>query len=158
VYRVWVTPQRVSVLEPNLTAPPFGRPADGVEVGRGFYVAVPPYDSHTLTVSVNEADWGHVEVEPNLARYPHGVEVTLVGVAEPDRSFHHWHLFDVNYPGDDNYGTQETANPLVLVMDEDREVRGVFSPASGCGSGLGEMGFLGMVGLVGMIALGRRSR
>jgi len=154
VYHVWVTPgSAVSVLEPNLSQPPFGRPADQVFAGQGFYVVVGTYDYYSLTVGINDSNKGYVEIDPCLPSYPDGMVVTLTAVPNPGKSFTEWDHLDPNDPYDSNNTVLDANNPTQVVMDQHRQVVANFK----CGSGEEAMVSLSM-SVLGVAGLVRRRR
>lgn len=104
----------------------------------------------TLTLTTNGEGLGTVAVEPNDPNcapfaYPFGTAVTLTAEPNDGRTFQQWQIFDPNHPGDANFATVETNNPLTLIMDADKEVTAFF----GCGTGVGPVlpFVLGLMGL-----------
>jgi hypothetical protein len=91
------------------------------------------HPKYTLTVrAVGEVD-GHVDASPDLALYARGAEVELHAVAHSTRHWDHWLLFDPEYPGDVGHAdVDDVHNPILIVMDADREVEAHFE----CGSGV----------------------
>ncbi len=88
-------------------------------------------DTCTLTLTVENEDWGSVEVEPNDPNYapftyPFGTEVTLTAAPVEGAGLGHWQVFDPNQPGDANYAAEDANNPLTIVMDADQQVAAVF--------------------------------
>jgi hypothetical protein len=156
VYHVWVTTAGgdarapISVLEPNLTQPPFGRPPDQVVTGQGFNLLVGPY--YVLTVHAGGP--GHVDVSPNMVAYPAGTEVTLTAVANEGKTFDGWYISDPNHPGDANYREDTPNNPIAITMDSDREVGASFS----CGNNMGATLPLAALGVLGVAWAVRRLR
>ena len=163
VYHVWVTAGgtpalHVSVLEPNLSSPPFGRAPDQVSTGQGFYVVVGTYNYYTLTLGVVNGEFGDVEVTPNLPSYPTGMEVTLTAWPDEGKAFQEWRHYDtndpnyLNDPNDSRYFTVDVNNPTTVVMNQDRTIGAVFA----CGSGL--MATLTAFGVLGVVRFVRRRR
>jgi hypothetical protein len=167
VYRVWVTARGdarppsgggngaspVSVLQPNLTQPPFGRPADEVRCGQGFYAVIGQYDYYTLTLASTDPNLGTVRAEPDLPNYPDGMSVTLTASPHPGEHFDYWRHFDPNYPGDVNCADRDDNNPTTVVMDRDREVLAIW-----CGTGSGSLVPLTALGILGIARFVRRRR
>jgi hypothetical protein len=168
VYHVWVTPadngtgtlsagggngaSPVSVLEPNLSQPPFGNPPDHITTGPGFYVARGTY--YTLTLTVQNGGMGDIDVTPNQPGYAPGTGVILTATSHEGKEFLGWGMYDPNYPGDQNYYTTDTNSTLNLVMNANWQVDAAFK----CDSGGDAMLPLGMVGVVGVLFLIRRLR
>ncbi len=131
----------------NQEEPPF-RSSD-VSV---FHNIAPRY--YVLDVWVNDETRGHVDVVPDWIAYPPGTTVELTAVPEPNHGFNKWVLFDPNYPGDANYATTDTANPIWITMNADREVEAKFS----CGGSSTMMPMvLGLLALSVGVALRRRN-
>jgi hypothetical protein len=146
VYRVWVTPQQVSVLEPTATQAPFGRAADSVTAGQGFYVVIGNREYFALDVVNGDPNRGYIVVEPDLPNYPNGISVSLTAVPYTGYHFDAWYHIDPNYqPEDPGYKTEDTNKPTTVVkMDQPRQVYAVW-----CGESLTVVPFtaLGMVGI-----------
>jgi hypothetical protein len=145
VYRVWVTPQQVSVLEPTATQAPFGRAADSVTAGQGFYVVIGNREYFALDVVNGDSTRGYVVIEPDLPNYPSGISVSLTAVPYTGYRFDAWYHMDLNYPGDQNYATEDNNKPTTVVtMEQSRQVYAVW-----CGESLTVVPFtaLGMVGI-----------
>jgi hypothetical protein len=144
VYRVWVTPQQVSVLEPTATQAPFGRAADSVTAGQGFYVVIGTRNYFTLDVAT-DPNYGSVVIEPDLPNYPDGLSVSLTAVPYPGEHFRRWYHIDPNYqPEETGFKTADTNNPTVITMNQDRQI-----VVWWCGESLTVVPFtaLGMVGI-----------
>lgn len=110
----------------------------------------------SLTIECVLENQGYVEADPapadpNFYEYDQGSEVELTAVPEVDRVFKYWEIADPNHPGDANYITVDSNNPITIVMDGDQHVRAVF----GCGSGMSQA--LPMMGL-GLLVCGLVSR
>jgi len=73
-------------------------------------------NDHILTVL---AEHGSVEVQPNRATYPHNSIVTLTALADDGYRFQGW-----------SGATTGTLNPLVLVMDSDKNLTAHFVSAA----------------------------
>jgi len=106
-----------------------------------------------LTLDIVNDPWGNVVLNPaprdaNLMEYPKGASVTLTAVAEPNRLFGHWEVYDSNHPDDANYAAIETLNPLAIVMNGDRHVAASFS----CG-GTGGGALMSLVVLLGIAVM-----
>jgi hypothetical protein len=106
----------------------------------------------TLTVGTVNGPWGHVEVDLNLPGYPPYASVTLAAVANADRGFRHWEIYDPNYPGDANHVAYDSNNVIRVIMDADREVTAVFK----CGSSVPLLLTIIPLELVGFLAMRRR--
>ncbi len=96
---------------------------------------IPPL--RTLTVTVTNALFGHVNLSPepadsNVPQYPSGVWVTLTAIPNDGRSFGQWTLYDPNHPDDLNFATIDANTVITIRMDTDRQVEAAFS----CGAGL----------------------
>jgi len=109
------------------------------------------YQPHTLTVTVNNVNYGSVAVEPNLPAYPYGMVVTLTGNPVEGKSFKFWRIYDPNHPGDANWAEDDANNPIALTMDSDWEVEARFK----CGSSMGPL-FPLMLGVMGLFVWVRR--
>jgi len=116
---------------------------------------------YRLTVGVVNGMWGDVEMDPepedtNAPKYTPGTVVMLTAIPISGKYFRHWEIYDPNHPGDGNYVVIDANNPLVLEMNDRREVAAVFA----CSSGLGPMlpGMLGVMGLCAAIRSRRRNR
>jgi hypothetical protein len=70
----------LSVLEPNATQAPFGRAADSVTAGQGFYVVIGNPVYYTFDVVNGDPTRGYVVIEPDLPNYPSGISVSLTAV------------------------------------------------------------------------------
>jgi hypothetical protein len=83
--------------------------------------AVANTTEYTLEVTVNWDKFGEVEVDPNLASYPEGTDVTLTAKPADGLDFLGWvgDLPDAN----------STDNPLILTMDEDKSIKAYFMPS-----------------------------
>ena len=88
---------------------------------------------------------------PDWVAYPPGTLVALEAFPNPDKSFNKWKLFDPNFPGDANYATNDTTNPITITMMADREVEGAFK----CGSSAAPLLPIVLV-LLGLLAIVRR--
>lgn len=84
------------------------------------------------SISVVNATFGTVTVEPNQSEYLPCMVVTLTAEPNDGKIFTQWRIFDPNHPGDANYATEDTNTVLQLVMGEDWEVQAGFK----CGSSL----------------------
>jgi len=110
-----------------------GIPEDFLESDMSAYAYCLP--RRTLTVSIVNPTMGTVELDPipedpENPEYIEGTEVTLEAVVIDDDEFSRWVIYDPNFPGDDNYATEDFNNPISLVMDADWEVTAIFK----CGS------------------------
>jgi len=155
-YHVCVTPQAVSVLAADLTQGPTGQLPDAIDVGQGFYVVVGDPNFYWLMVEVIPSEThGHVEKDPDLPSYPHGMQVTLTAVPNPSRNFIQWRHYDpndgldpndANDPriNDANYYESDTNNPTIVLMDRHRLIAAEFE----CGGG----GVGAMLPLAGVMA------
>lgn len=95
---------------------------------------------YSLTLYEVNGHMGQVAFDPtpddaNAPRFGARTEVTLTAVPNAGKSFKEWEIFDPNYPGDDNHAVKDTNNPIVIVMDTDRQVEVAFK----CGSGVDEI-------------------
>ena len=69
----------------------------------------------------------------------YGTEVTLTAQPGEDRAFSQWAILDPCHPGDLNYATTDSNNPLMLTMDENWEVQAVFKCGSQAAMGMPAM-------------------
>lgn len=93
--------------------------------------------TNTLTLSYVNGAFGTVQLDPepsdpNVPAYAPNTAVTLTAMPNEGRGLRHWELYDPNHPGDANYAVIDANNPIVLVMNANREVTAVFK----CGSGM----------------------
>lgn len=102
-------------------------PLSAVFVGGG------PVETYTLTLTINNENYGSVTVEPNLSVYPSGTPVTLTAEPNEGRGFKKWKVYDPNYPGDAHHIAIDSNNPLALLMNSDWQVEAIFTCG---GSGL----------------------
>ncbi len=93
-----------------------------------FHNIAPIY--YTLDLWFKNPSYGTWTVTPDWVAYPPGYNVVLQAFPNSGKSFKEWTLYDPNYPGDANYATYDTSNPVIVVMMDDREVQGAFK----CGS------------------------
>jgi len=81
--------------------------------------------------------------------------VTLTAYPFSGYFFKHWILYDPNYPLDANYAVTDSNNPIVVVMNSDRQVKAAF----GCGSGIEQaLPVLAILGVFCGVASWRRRR
>jgi len=125
-----------------------------VGAGDGKLHLYPSLRSYTtLSLTIVNASWGSVLVEPNLPRYfdPNTV-VTLTAVPADGKGFGHWEIYDPNHPGDANHAVIDDANSSITIeMIADREVTAVFK----CGSSVGALLPM-MLGTLGLFMVARR--
>lgn len=74
---------------------------------------------------------GTVHVYPNLPSHPAGSAVWLTAEAISSGSWNRWKVYDPNFPGDPNRFTEDANNPIMIIMDADRQVQAVFNCSSG---------------------------
>ncbi|MBN1347213.1 MAG: hypothetical protein JXQ73_31265, partial [Phycisphaerae bacterium] len=161
-YHVYIIPQIVSVLEPNLATGPTGRLPDDVNIGQGFYVVIGQTTYFALTTGTSHSA-EHIIRDPELATYPNGMWVTLTGT-ENTYDFREFHHYDPNldygsHLGDANYYTVDSNNPTLVLMDQNRAVGAQYE----CGGSAGGEGALmlplaGIVGILGTAWTIRRLR
>ncbi len=106
---------------------------------RGFLIKV-----YTLSTSVNNANYGSVQVDPAADFYEPNTTVTLTAVPNANKSFNEW-------SGDIAEG-QINENPIVVTMDSSKSIQAAFK----CGSGVAPVLPLLAVGLVGLTLLRRK--
>ena len=99
-----------------------------------------PDVDYALTLDVRNDGMGYVEIDPepndaNQPVYAAGTVVTLLGVPNDGKKLDHWEIYDPNHPGDANYLAIDSNNPIIVVMDADRDVTAAFK----CGSGAGPL-------------------
>jgi hypothetical protein len=87
---------------------------------------------YQLNLAVTNPTWGHVEMspEPNDANAPlfqRNTLVTLTAVANEGKGFQQWTIYDPNHPGDANYATVDSNNPVTVFMDADKDVTATFT-------------------------------
>jgi len=92
-----------------------------------------PNVCYTLTVTINDAGYGDVILDPepndaNLPAYSAGTLVTLTGAPNGGKSFNKWKVWDAVDP---NLFAIDTNNPVTIVMSADRQVKAIFK----CGGG-----------------------
>jgi len=75
--------------------------------------------TYTLTMAVNNADWGSVDPPEGTRRYTPGTEVTLAATPEVGYVFDHW---EGDLSGSDN--------PTTITMDSDKRIVAVFGDAT----------------------------
>ncbi len=100
-----------------------------------------------LTVSEINDPMGSVVLDPvpndsNHPRYRDGSVVVLTAQPLEGRVFKRWELPDPEHPGDANFVLIDANNPLMVLMDGDRQVTAVF----GCSNGVGQALLLTVLG------------
>jgi hypothetical protein len=113
-----------------------------------------------LNLTKANPTYGQITLDPppadaNAPQYLLGTTVTLTAIPNEQRSFVQWEIYDPNHPGDANYRVIDTNNPLVIVMDSDKEIVGVFKCG---GAGMGQVLPLLLVGLAVCGFVSRRIR
>jgi hypothetical protein len=114
-------------------------------------------DMVVLQVDVDHGAWGRVDANPPASlppplRYLRGTVVTLTAMPNSGKSFKEWTIYDPNYPGDVSHARTDSNNPLVIVMNTDRQIDADFQ----CGSGTGLMAPLMAACLLVLLFIGRR--
>jgi len=99
-----------------------------------------PDVDYALTLDVRNDGMGYVQIDPepndaNQPVYAAGTVLTLLGVPNDGKKLDHWEIYDPNHPGDANYFAIDSNNPIIVVMDADRDVTAAFK----CGSGAGPL-------------------
>jgi uncharacterized protein (TIGR03382 family) len=117
--------------------------------------AVFEWPDFVLTTKVIRDARAYIDVDPYVPNfaYPAGTELTLSAIPSDWHSFKYWKLYDPNHSGDANYVViDDVNNPIVVVMNADREVKAVFE----CGSSVEPL--LPVMLALGGLALLRRRR
>ena len=127
-----------------------GRKSGVVDMGSDEVWPVGIFYSLDLTYN---PDRGTVYLSPNLPSYPAGSVVWLTGEASPPGSWNRWTVYDPNFPGDPNHITDDANNPVMIVMNADRQVQAIFN----CGLVTAGM-FPMMLGVLGLFVVVRRRR
>jgi len=109
---------------------------------------------YDLTVTINNVNYGSVEVDPNCVQCAGGTEVTLTAIPVDGKSLNFWRIWDPNHPGDANYAVDDSNNPLLIQMMSDMEIEARFK----CGTSAADVLFPSFLGLMLISYMVRRHR
>ncbi len=115
---------------------------------------------YALALTQVNPQFGQITIDPepadaNNMTFEAGTEVVLTAQPNPDKVFHHWKIFDPNFPGDETHAVLDANLSTTITMMADRQVEATFK----CGSGIdAALPLLVVMGLTAGLVARRRRR
>lgn len=152
----------VEFLWMDWSLPVFDLPWDIVSgpVNLSFDMSALDYERiYALTLTTVNEQFGEIAIDPepddaNNMVFPAGTDVVLAAQPNAGRVFHHWKIFDPNFPGDETHAVLDANLTTTINMMADRQVEAVFKCGSGVDAALPLLVVLGVT--LGIISRRRR--